>query len=453
MKQLLLFAAMLWVCTAQSQNLTQNANLNSGWVNWDQSGCQPEIGGMYGYTGSSYWYESTYGGVSPTNLVAQVVGGRCMQQVLCVLKGVTYQIKFKGSRRCEADNPDVPPTLSVAVRALGTNTFTMYSEVVYTYSNTTWNWYNETQNFTIPAGANDTQIYFSITAYEPSGNYSEFGAIIDDVTVTPVPTIAVNGPTVAAVNTNTNWAIDNAPASGVTYNWSFPGATPSSSTLANPTNIQWNSQGAKTVTCTLGNGTCNVVTITQNINITAPLPVDITSFTATEKQPGVELQWNTANEINNDYFIVYKSKDGLNFTEIGRVKSAGIQTGATYKFNDAQPGSGFVYYRLRQVDKNGSNKSSGVVKLRLGNNDLDVNVYPTVVADVLSYAVETPHASKMNVMVTDMSGRKLVTTTELFATGTSKKTINTGAFAKGIYMLTVTDETSGFAKTIKFTKN
>ncbi len=450
MKQLLLFVAILCVLKSKSQNITIDPTLSSGWVNWDKSGCHPIIGGVYGYTGSSYWRENVYGGPSNTNLVAHVNGGACLQQIPYLVKDLTYRINFKGQRRCEPDNPDIPATVSVQVRVMGTTTFTIYSEVIYSYSNTSWNWNNETQDFTIPAGASDNSFYFSITAFNAA---TEHNVVIDDVTLIPLQPISVNGPAAALPNSGTNWAVQNLPISGVTYNWSFPGAVPSSSTLANPTNVQWSTQGTKTVTCVIGNGAGNMVTITQDIFVTTALPVTITSFTATEKQGSVELHWNTADEINSDYFIVQKSKDGTHFTDAGRVQSTNAAA-AVYRFTDAQPGTGAVYYRLRQVDKNGAYKVSGVVKVKLGNIDIDVAVYPTIVNDVLQYAVQTPKAAKMNMVITDMSGRKVTATMgERFTAGTNKKTINTTTFARGIYLLTVTDEVSGFTKTIKFTKN
>lgn len=449
MKQLLLLAALLYGYNAYSQNITIDPSLSGGWPNWDESGCQPIIGTPYGVGGAPYWFENHYGGTSTTNLVAHVNGGACLQQIPYLVKDLAYRINFKAQRRCEADNPDVPASVSIQVRVMGTTTFTIYSEVIYTYTNTTWNWSNETQNFTIPAGSGDNSFYFSITAYNAA---TEHNVVVDDVYLTPVQTVAVNGPSAALPNSGTNWSAQNLPGAGVTYNWSFPGATPSSSTAANPTNVQWSTQGTKTVSCVIGNGTGNMVTITQQVNITTALPVDIISFSAAEKQGGVELQWNTANEINNDYFIVQKSKDGVNFNEAGRVQSANASS-AVYRFTDAQPGTGLVYYRLKQVDKNGAYKSSGVVKVRLGASDLDVTIYPTVINDVLNYAVETPKATKLHIIVSDMSGRKLTALTESFTAGTNKKIINTSTFAKGIYLLTVNDGVNGFAKTIKFTKN
>jgi Secretion system C-terminal sorting domain len=442
-------AAIYASLAANAQNVLKNADLNQGYINWDNNGCTPYIGGVYGYTGQYYWPETVYGGTSSTNLVAETAGG-CMNQPACLIKGLTYRFSFKGQRRCEADNPDLPATLSVRAIVRGFPSFTSYVDNIYNYTNTTWNWSNETMTFSIPSNSTDNIFYVIFVSHNQT---SEFGALVDDVSLTPEPALTVNGPVVATANSATNWGVDNIPGSGVTYSWSFPGATPSSSASANPTNISWATQGTKTVSCILNNGNCDMVTITQNINITAPLPVDITSFKATDKNGGVELNWITANEINNDYFVVYRSKNGVQFDEIGRVKSAGISTGSSYLFTDYLAVSGNVYYRIKQVDKNGANKLSGIIKLTGGVTDLNVSVYPTAVNSVLYYTVESPAAAKLKILITDMSGRRVINGVENFTRGTTKKSTNISNLANGIYMLTVTDENSGLKKTIRFSKN
>jgi hypothetical protein len=450
MKKIILLTFVIAVaCSGRAQNILKNANLNQGYLNWDNNGCMPYIGGVYGYSGAPYWPETVYGGSSSTNLVAET-GGGCMNQSVCLLKGLTYRFNFKGQRRCEADNPDLPPTLSVEAIIRGFPSFTTYVDNIYNYTNTTWNWSNETATFTVPSNSTDNVFFVIFTSYNQT---AEFGALVDDISLAPEPALTINGPAVAAANAATNWGVDNIPASGVTYSWSFPGATPSTSSSATPANVSWATQGTKTVSCILNNGSCDMVTITQNINITAPLPVDITSFKATEKNGGVELSWVTNNEINNDYFVLYRSKNGVQFEEIGRVKSAGISTGSSYLFTDNQVVSGNVYYRIKQVDKNGGNKLSGIIKLTGNVSDLNVSIYPTAVNNVLYYTVEAPSVAKLKVLITDMSGRRVTSAVESFTKGTTKKSMNVTGFATGIYMLTVTDENNGLKKTIRFSKN
>jgi len=95
------------------------------------------------------------------------------------------------------------------------------------------------------------------------------------------------------------------------------------------------------------------------------LPVSWLSFTA-EKATGetVLLKWSTSREINNSFYSIERSTDGVHFTSIGQVP-AGKASAATqqYRFTDVTPASGENYYRIKQVDKDGVFDYSSVRKI------------------------------------------------------------------------------------------
>src|SRR5205085_6628968 len=124
------------------------------------------------------------------------------------------------------------------------------------------------------------------------------------------------------------------------------------------------------------------------------------------------------------HFVVFRSKNGTSFTPVGTVNASGFINGSAYTFNDAQPGTGVTYYRLEMVDKTAGAKFSGIVKVNFNTKSLDVAVYPTIVSSVLNYAVESPKAEKLRVMVSDVSGKRIVSTVESFTSGTTQKSIN-----------------------------
>lgn len=93
-----------------------------------------------------------------------------------------------------------------------------------------------------------------------------------------------------------------------------------------------------------------------------PLPVELVVFAAHADGPHVLLEWATASEQDNAYFSVEHSRDARTFGELGRMPGAGnSQTLVHYAFKHEAPATGMHYYRLRQVDTNGSSKLSGVV--------------------------------------------------------------------------------------------
>jgi hypothetical protein len=93
-----------------------------------------------------------------------------------------------------------------------------------------------------------------------------------------------------------------------------------------------------------------------------PLPITLMYFTAKQNDSQVVLQWATASEKDNAYFSLEKSRDGRQFNEIGRVTGAGTSTTKlTYEFTDDFPFGGTSYYRLKQVDLDGTFTYSRIV--------------------------------------------------------------------------------------------
>ena len=93
-----------------------------------------------------------------------------------------------------------------------------------------------------------------------------------------------------------------------------------------------------------------------------PLPIELIKFEAKSKEDYVIVSWETASEINNDYFIVERSFDGLHFTPISRINGAGNSTHLIhYSIEDQDYVNGINYYRLIQVDYNGDESISKIV--------------------------------------------------------------------------------------------
>jgi len=95
------------------------------------------------------------------------------------------------------------------------------------------------------------------------------------------------------------------------------------------------------------------------------LPVELIEFQASTVNDRVELKWTTASEINNDYFLVERSKDGNDFEPIVRVEGAGTTSVTShYSAVDQEPFRGISYYRLRQTDLDGATAFSSPVAVK-----------------------------------------------------------------------------------------
>lgn len=173
----------------------------------------------------------------------------------------------------------------------------------------------------------------------------------------------------------------------------------------------------------------------------SPLPVKLVSFTATANDAAdkVETRWTTSLEINSDYFGVERSADGINFNEVGRVAAAGNNTGnIDYRFDDTKPFAGLSYYRLRQVDLDGSYEYSNIVSVTMGHQNY-VQIYPNPTNSELNIDVANP-SDKILLTVYNISGQEVFAKTfgSMAVNKTEHITLNIkNELAAGMYMVKV----------------
>ncbi len=90
------------------------------------------------------------------------------------------------------------------------------------------------------------------------------------------------------------------------------------------------------------------------------------SISGVEYSVGFLLSWSTTSELNSENFVVERSIDnGLTYSEIGVVKAVGNETtGSEYTFKDLELGLSNAYYRLREIEKDGTNSLSEFISLQ-----------------------------------------------------------------------------------------
>jgi len=150
----------------------------------------------------------------------------------------------------------------------------------------------------------------------------------------------------------------------------------------------------------------------------APLPVKLVEFTAqaAADSRSARLAWVTASETNNAYFEVERSIDGATYAPLGRVAGQGVKTTTTtYTFVDQQglgtQPAGLVYYRLRQVDLDGTATYSPVRPVRLGAAaaaQASLSLYPNPAQASTTLDLSAlPAAASYQVLVLDATGRQV----------------------------------------------
>jgi hypothetical protein len=174
-----------------------------------------------------------------------------------------------------------------------------------------------------------------------------------------------------------------------------------------------------------------------------PLPVELLSFTAKLDGGQVLLDWNTASELDNDYFTIDKTKDTHKFAEVARVKGAGTTNLASvYATIDKTPYTGVSYYRLRQTDFDGRVTDMGMVAVNNsgGTETETLIVFPNPAQGVAlnvnlrGYGTGEPVALDLR----DAKGQTMLSRTlETENTGELIYAIDTASLSPGVYVLTV----------------
>lgn len=162
------------------------------------------------------------------------------------------------------------------------------------------------------------------------------------------------------------------------------------------------------------------------------LPVELISFNGKVVDGTIHLTWKTASELNNDYFEIYRSENGLDFDKVGKVSGKGTTYATSnYQFID-QPGfdNHEFYYRLVQVDYDGGIEAFPTI-LVVGANLLSgSSIFPNPAYDILNIRTESP---PLLARLIDSSGR-LVRSFSLSDLSTS---IDISEVKSGNYLLSI----------------
>ncbi len=184
----------------------------------------------------------------------------------------------------------------------------------------------------------------------------------------------------------------------------------------------------------------NLATVTLQIGVN-PLPVELVRFNAQPRRTDAVLDWLTAQERNNAFFGIERSLDGgRTFTEIGRVIGAGTTSAAhEYGYVDAGIGRtpGTVYYRLRQVDQDGTFTYSDVRAVRFTGDSapLTFAVWPNPATTTATVRL-TGNTTGSVLTVIDAVGR-VVQRHELDAT-TTERPLDVTTLPVGTYLIRLT---------------
>ncbi|PIP77497.1 MAG: hypothetical protein COW85_08600, partial [Ignavibacteria bacterium CG22_combo_CG10-13_8_21_14_all_37_15] len=181
-----------------------------------------------------------------------------------------------------------------------------------------------------------------------------------------------------------------------------------------------------------------------------PLPVELTSFTASAKGNVVVLSWQTATEKNSSYFEVQRKSEKNDWVSVGKVSASGTTTERVkYSFTEKNVNGTAALYRLKMVDLDGSSSYSKEVEVKVDvpvNFELSQN-YPNPFnpSTTIKYAV--PVDSKVRLDIYSTLGELVVTlVNDLQTTGNYTVSFDASRFASGTYIYRLTANSTVITK-------
>lgn len=169
----------------------------------------------------------------------------------------------------------------------------------------------------------------------------------------------------------------------------------------------------------------------------APVPVELTQFSTSQKQAAIALQWQTSSEINSSHFEVERSDDGALWTRIGQQESKGdFRSVQTYLFWDEAPLEGKNYYRLKMVDFGGREEYSSV-RVHDFQSPLSFKLYPNPVKDQLFFQLEEVSPEEVRVEIYSASGQAIFRSNAVEELGSFA--VATASWAPGLYVYRLVD--------------
>jgi Concanavalin A-like lectin/glucanases superfamily len=172
------------------------------------------------------------------------------------------------------------------------------------------------------------------------------------------------------------------------------------------------------------------------------LPIKLTSFTATTQSSNVLLKWQTASESNTLQYLVQRSTNGTQFTNIGTVHAKGSSAvTSNYTYTDgnvvASISSSVIYYRLQSVDIDGKTQYSPIVSVAITNKTDGIVLLQNPVKNNVALQITSTTLQQANIIITNSMGQIVCTTHYMLSLGSTSLSVPALQLSKGIYYVTV----------------
>ncbi len=170
------------------------------------------------------------------------------------------------------------------------------------------------------------------------------------------------------------------------------------------------------------------------------LPVQFLSLSAKAiDNSKIVVEWTTASEVNNKRFVVQRSENGLHFSPIDSVEGKANATNLNrYSITDAKPLLGNNYYRLLQVDYNGTSTLSNIVAANIEtNSNHRFSIFPNPSSSDVSLLISGAIHDRITIIITDLKGNVLQKKSIELMSNSQYEKLSTSNLPQGAYNITL----------------
>jgi len=170
--------------------------------------------------------------------------------------------------------------------------------------------------------------------------------------------------------------------------------------------------------------------------VSGPLPIELIDFTAKKNNSkSVRTNWQTASEINNDFFTIERSQNGINWRKIARINGAGNSSSIlSYSFIDQKPLFGTSYYRLKQTDFNGVFTYSRIRTVHINQLETSqIKIYPNPSDNRIS--IEGDSFELEQIKIYNVLGKEITMQTKIIEKSNTKVVIDLSNLSPAMYYI------------------
>ena len=289
-------------------------------------------------------------------------------------------------------------------------TFDLTAEVLSTY-NTDWSTMDIRTNIAVPTGAtilsvtNGSNLHQSVGSAVGQTNFA--GGSVAGTVKYAVALDRVSGPNPTNLTPGTTVIL-------ATFSVTFAQTVPVTNLV---TPRQFVATAAPSFYTKIGD--VNGETYPFGLPVNFPLPIKLTTFSAEQyKERASKLNWSTSSEINSDFFGVERSEDGVNWSNIGRVRAAG-NSNETLKYeyiDNSLPlnrsKEQIFYYRLKMTDLDGKYEYSDIrgVNFQRTATTTSISIYPNPSTDRINVDLSGMDLNNGDIVLSvfDMKGQQMI---------------------------------------------